>query len=394
MPYRTWVKLTVFNLLLVAVAGAVMRYKIAYSLPWVDQKNLLHAHSHFAFSGWVTAALFTIITKLLYPEKISRSGQLMFLLLCFSSYAMLASFPFVGYAAPSIFFSALTVVFSYILLYQYWKPLSRLGEAGMWIRLGLVFGAESSLGTFALAYLMKQPGVPQQIYIGSVYFFLHFQYNGWFFFSIIGILVHWLSMNGFSSHENWLKWSRWLFTIAIVPGFFLSTLWMKLDISLYLLAVIAALIQIPAFILLVRSFPIRSLVLTTQARWAWGLSLAALAIKVLLQLLSCIPALTIFAFGYRPLVIAYLHLILLGMVTLFLLGYYVQEGWLKRSKAFFVFIAGVVINEVLLIVQGLGAIGYASIGGMGRMLFFNSLLICASLLFFRLKVKGSRQKRN
>ena len=379
MLYRNWVRISIFNLLLVAVAGSVMRYKIAYALPWVDQKNLLHAHSHFAFSGWVSTALYTIITFLLYPAVKTRVTRLLFLLICIASYGMLTSFPFFGYAPLSIFFSALTVIFSYLLLYYYWKPLHLLDEAGKWIKLGLVFNAFSSVGTFALAYLMKQPGISQKLYIGSVYFFLHFQYNGWFFFSIIGILIHWLTVNKIAHDENRMKWSRWLFTAAVIPGFFLSALWMELDLRLYLLAVIAAVVQVPALVLLVRSFSIKSLRLTTQTKWAWSLSLAAVVIKILLQLLSCIPSLTIFAFGYRPLVIAYLHLVLLGMVSLFLLGYFVQQGVLKRSNAFYVFIAGVVINEVLLIAQGLGAIGYVSIGGMNQALFFNSLLIVGSI---------------
>ena len=52
-----WIRISLFSLLVVAGIGCILRYKILYSLPWVDQKHLLHAHSHFAFSGWITQAL-------------------------------------------------------------------------------------------------------------------------------------------------------------------------------------------------------------------------------------------------------------------------------------------------------------------------------------------------
>ena len=41
--------------------GVVLRYKIAWSLPIVDQKYFLHAHSHFAFAGWVSQALMALL---------------------------------------------------------------------------------------------------------------------------------------------------------------------------------------------------------------------------------------------------------------------------------------------------------------------------------------------
>ena len=51
------------NLAIVALLGVIMRYKILYPLPFVDQKKFLHAHSHFAFSGWVTLALIQSAVK-------------------------------------------------------------------------------------------------------------------------------------------------------------------------------------------------------------------------------------------------------------------------------------------------------------------------------------------
>ncbi len=53
-PEQKWIKICFINLLIVALLGVTLRYKIAFSLPFVDQKHLLHGHSHFAFAGWIT----------------------------------------------------------------------------------------------------------------------------------------------------------------------------------------------------------------------------------------------------------------------------------------------------------------------------------------------------
>ena len=54
-------KITIFNLFIVSLLGVLMRYKIAFYLPLVDQKHLQEAHSHFAFYGWVTSAIYFFI---------------------------------------------------------------------------------------------------------------------------------------------------------------------------------------------------------------------------------------------------------------------------------------------------------------------------------------------
>lgn len=380
MPYRNWVRICLFNILLVAIAGSVMRYKIAYSLPMVNQKNLLHAHSHFAFSGWVMASLYTIIVSRVFPNGAPTSYRRMFILLLGASYGMLFSFPFMGYALPSIFFSTLTIAFSYVFTLMIWRKLDLLGSAALWIRTGLICSVLSSIGTFALAYLMQQKGISQEIYIGSVYFFLHFQYNGLFFFVIAGLFFHWLSSSGIQVDKRPLLWAWRLFAVSIIPGYFLSALWMRLPFPLYMMALFAAVIQVPAFFFLIRAFPRKLLIIEPATKLAWGLSLCAVSIKILLQLLSCIPALSVYAFGYRPLVIAYLHLVLLGFVTLFILGYFFQVRWLEQHKqagTFYLFVTGVILNEILLIMQGLGAIGLVAVPYTNIVLFAVALVMVA-----------------
>src|SRR6476660_7880415 len=67
-----WIRISLFNLFIVAFLGCAMRYKIAYSLPWLPQKNVLNAHSHFAFAGWITQVLMALMVQYLARQN----GQL------------------------------------------------------------------------------------------------------------------------------------------------------------------------------------------------------------------------------------------------------------------------------------------------------------------------------
>lgn len=64
---KKWLGWGLFNLAIVAFYGVTMRYKIAFDFPFFDQKNLLHAHSHFAFSGWISQILYAGLMWISFP---------------------------------------------------------------------------------------------------------------------------------------------------------------------------------------------------------------------------------------------------------------------------------------------------------------------------------------
>jgi hypothetical protein len=51
--------------------GVLMRYKIGFDFPYFSQKNIQHAHSHFAFAGWITHALYVLMIHFVYKKKIN-----------------------------------------------------------------------------------------------------------------------------------------------------------------------------------------------------------------------------------------------------------------------------------------------------------------------------------
>lgn len=376
MRYQRWMRILLVNFLLVGIAGLVMRYKIVWSLPWVNQKNLLHAHSHFAFAGWVSLALYLAVSRCLFPNGVPRMINRLMLVQWVSSLGMLFTFPWMGYTGPSIFFSTITIFTGYAFTWVLWKHLGGLGEAGKWIKIGLVANVVSSLGTFVLAWLMQQPGLSQKWYVFSVYFFLHFQYNGWFFFTIIGLFIGTVPVTLGPEYivARWRK-QRILFSVALLPALFLSALWMNIPYFLWVAALVSAMIQMAALAYIFHA--LRSMRPNTSGIVSrlWVTALVALVTKIVLQFLSSLPGLSVFAFGYRPLVIAYLHLVLLGFVSLFLIGYFLQKGWLSEHWGVKSVWSAVIINEVILVIQGLSAIGYFAVPYANEMLLANTLFL-------------------
>jgi hypothetical protein len=389
LPFRRWAFLSLLNLCILASVGVLLRYKIIFSLPLVNQKNLLHGHSHFAFSGWVGMALFTGITWVLYRyRRIDlRRYERLFWLGQIASFGMLFTFPFMGYQAASIFFSTLSVVFSYLFVYRAWKDISAAGlplPVAQWFRAALVFLCLSTLGTFFLAWLMSQKGYSQEWYIGSVYFFLHFQYNGWFLFAILGFFYYFLSRIPYQAGCHARPQVYRLMWIAAVPAYFLSALWMRLPAWMYWMAVAAALLQLAALVYFARVLfhCVRSTraQVSVYVKWLWGLALLAFVLKIIFQALSVIPSITHFAFGFRPIVIGYLHMVLLGMVSFFLLGFFLQEKLIMHDSpmaraGIAVFITAVIINEILLMMQGVASIWMISFPHVNNLLFFVAILI-------------------
>jgi hypothetical protein len=273
--------------------------------------------------------------------------------------------------------------------------VSDLHPSKNWIIAALVFNAISTAGTFSLAYMMMSKYLPQHLYLGSVYFYLHFQYNGWFFFSCMGLFLAYL-------HRKLpeVLIPKPIFTLLVwscIPAFFLSTLWAKLPTWLYVLVVAGALGQfIGWFIFLNFLYKNRGklkAIFAPSVRILSVLLVLTISIKFLLQLGSTIPEISKFAFGFRSIVIAYLHLVLLGIITIFLITYALAMNFiqLNHRNAYFglaVFTGFVFLIEIILAIQGIASFTYTLIPYSNEL-----LLICSVALFAGLIVLYKSQDR-
>jgi len=225
---------------------------------------------------------------------------------------------------------------------------------------------------------------------------LHFQYNGWFFFACMGLLT--AKLSAYASPVI-LKRIFVLFFTAAIPAYFLSTLWMHIPLWVYVLVVAAAFAQVLAWIytigLIKKQVVVFKQSMPAIARWLLLFSAAALSIKLLLQLGSTIPSLSDLAFGFRPIVIGYLHLVLLGVISLFLLGHMLAGNFIiinrQTKTGAVIFTAGIIINEVFLMTQAVAALYYNNIP------FINQCLLLAAFIMFSgllLLVSGQGKIKN
>jgi len=400
-PIARWLKISFLNLALIALIGVIMRYKIAFAFPFLDQKHLLHGHSHFAFAGWITHTLMVLLINVI-AEKTENFNypKYRFLLYAnlFTAYGMLISFPIQGYGFWSITFSTLSIFVSYAFAVIYWRDLNRSSNpvSRQPFKAALVLNVLSSIGPFTLAFMMATKNIHQSWYLASVYYFLHFQYNGWFFFAVLGLVFS--KIEHLTFIRNRLLTIYRYFIATCIPAYFLSALWLPIPVWLYWLVVVAAAAQIKAwfsFTRLCRQHKNELLqVFHKPGRGLLLLAAFALTIKFLLQLGSTIPSLSQLAFGFRPIVIGYLHLVLLGVFSIFLIGYIISFQLVSVNKkllsGIYIFIAGVILNEILLMIQGVASLYYIATPYINEGLLATALvLFTGALWIFLITKKGN-----
>jgi hypothetical protein len=396
-----WLKFSIVNLFLVALLGMLMRYKIGFDFPFLVQKHLLHSHSHFAFAGWISHTLMVLMVYFL-KNKTSANAIPKYTwfiianLVC--SYGMLVFFVIQGYAFWSILFSTLSILVSYFFAYYFIKDLKHIkGETSKnWYKGALFFYVISSFGTFFLAYTMASKTLMFNVYLSSIYYYLHFQYNGWFLFASIGLLADYLKLNE-SENKVFNKSCRWLFVSTIVT-YVLSVLWLKIPTWLYVITIAFSVIQFVVWVnILLLISRKKGEILNQQPLFLqYFLKFAGLCLtlKFTFQLLSVIPSLSQFVFGVRSIIIAYLHLILLAIFSLFLLYYIYANKFLTLNKSIKIglifFAIGIFLNEFILAIQGMSAFGYILIPKVNTFLFGAALVLFLSMGWVALKTLTER----
>ncbi|MEQ1553871.1 MAG: hypothetical protein ABL929_06825 [Ferruginibacter sp.] len=402
--YKKWLQISFLNLFIVAVLGFLLRYKIAFYLPFIDQKNVLHSHSHFAFAGWITQTFMVLLINNLTTSEVNNVSKRYNWLLyanCITAFGMLITFFANGYNLFSNIFSALSIFVSFYFALLYWKDLNTEPQkkvSHLWIKASLVFSVISSIGVFGLVYMMVNKVMIQNWQLASVYFYLHFQYNGWFLFAGLGLLVAKLEME--KNNIINLKRTYYLFVAACVPAYLLSVLWVKLPIFIHLIVVIAVIAQLIGWAILIKVIK-QNIAFVQHHFTKFGsnlllLSAIAFTIKLVLQFGSVHPALSQLSYGFRPIIIGYLHLVLLAITSIFLIGYIVSFNLIRVTKylkiGIVIFVVGVIANEILLMVQGVAALSYHVVPhidilllGAAFMLFVGIFVIFLNTIFNTVK---------
>ncbi len=403
MPRTLWLKFSVFNFVLVALLGVIMRYKILYSLPFLEQKHLQEAHSHFAFYGWITNVLYILLVIYLSkvrPEISVRKYNILIILNLMASFAMIGTFIYGGYFWGSIAASTVSLLVSFVFAFFFVKDVKYLRETSkIWFLGGLFFAVISSAGVFNLAYMKSSGNITQDLYLASEYYFLHFQYNGFFIFACIGLLLYSLKEVGSLITEKENKLMFWLMFFGCLIGFGLSVLWLKLSMPIFALIILASLAQTYGAFMLYRivrrSWTYLILKWSAVQRFVLIFVGSAFAAKILLQLASNVPAVSQFAFGFRNVVIAYLHLVLLMCIATYLLSLVLATNYFNISKSLItglkLFLAGIFLNEFMLGLMGVFSIRYIAVPYANHFLLAFSVLILVALLMIFVSLRKRKE---
>lgn len=290
-----------------AVIGLSLRYFFVVPLPFNFQ-FVLHAHSHLMLLGWLFNGLLLLIYKQWNLEMPTNHRKL-FLGLGLCVLGMLLSFPFQGYALFSISFSSLHLWISYILLVKIWKLTKDKGLSGKLVKIGIFFFFLSTIGPYSLGPMMVNGMHDSPWYTQAIFFYLHFQYNGAFFFLMLAFIV-----------EKWLRSGRafnnntfvWMMTLGSILTWF-HTLDFSFDgIWINVLGGLGAVLQLIAGWMLFKNIS------ASKLKGFTLLILGMLAAKLTFQLFGSIPAIADAAVQNRFYLIAWLHFIFLGIFTPFI----------------------------------------------------------------------------
>lgn len=399
---KKWYQIALFNLVVLAFLGLILRYKINFPLEIFQQKNLLHAHSHFAFNGWAGFLLqVLILNEFTNDYKIStKFWDRFFLISTLINYAMIISFAWTGYSVISITLSTASLWLSYIFAYKIYKTIAAEQNnkiSILFIKASLFFLLLSSLGPYALAIIIASKSTHQYWYHNALYFFLHFQYNGWFTFAVLAFLMKKLEKN----HLFDSRYASTFFAvlaITCIPSYFFTSLWHHRPLSITVIIIATAILQTAALYFLWKLLKENMKgvfeTLPSICRWLYSLAIIAFILKVLLQFFSVHPQLGQLAFGLRPIIIGYLHLIFLAFISMYLLGLIADKEIISLNHritftGLITFAAGIIGNQILLAVQGFAAIYYLYLPKINLILFANTfVLLAGAILLFIASTKN------
>lgn len=391
-----WALKTMLLFLVVLTSGAFLRLLFFVHIPYISFKNLLHAHSHLALLGWVHMTFMVCLTgAFLHSNKeilIRYNFQLWLNLVVVT--AMFFSFLFFGYGISSIVLSSLQILLSYWFARIFIKDSNKikpenLPVSGKFVRSGLFFMILSSLGPWSLGIITANDLAGSKIYSLSIYFYLHFQYNGWFSFALFGLFFRWMENNHMVFSKTHSTRFFWLLFISCIPAYALSSLWAEPPLWVYGIAAISGALQCVALFYLFKILSevkeqLKS-ILNERLLILGSISIVCFFIKIILQLFSAIPYLALLTYRIRNYIIGYLHLVLIGCISFFLLHYLFQVYFknIRKTSGLYIFIAGFLSSELLLFLQSTFIVfGVSMHSYFYPSLFFLSCLMPLGFAFF------------
>lgn len=377
--------------ILSALYGLLIRLNFIFPIPSFTYKNFLQSHSHVAFLGWGYIATITVIihnylTDLQQKNKVYKVSLFIILI---TVTLMLISFPLSGYKVFSIVLLSVFGITSYVLSFKLLKDLKGGSVAVKFIKYGIYYYILSSFATWFLAGVLVTQG-KTDLYYNTVYFYLHFLYNGYFVFVLFGLLFKIFENQHIIISEK-VKNNFFIYlNIACVPAYALSILWSNVSVIFNVIGFAASMLQLASLVFLMTIMKS----LFSQIKWGsipkilLKFGLVAYFLKIVMQICSSFPYFVEKSLALKPfLIIGYLHLFTLAFMSVFLFLILIEFGKIEMKSSIsklgiLIFLAGVLLTETLLFSQGfLFLFGLGIIHNYNLALFIASLIVVIGLLF-------------
>ncbi|HRH70335.1 MAG TPA: hypothetical protein PLB89_12585 [Flavobacteriales bacterium] len=358
---RRWFAIALLNLAIAAIIGCVLRSIYIVEIPYVNFKPLQQAHSHVAMLGWIFLALMVFLLEDADRDAAQRRHRTLFFWAQVAVVGMLLSFPVQGYGVVSIAFTTLHLLVSYGLAAFAWKGTSRWAPAGSRRLLRIAIGMQvlSTVGVWAMAPILTSGLFGSELYYWSIQFFLHFQFNGWFWFAALALWTRWAETHGAPQLLDPFTIRLWL--VSAVLTFALAIAWSERHWPIIAINSLGVLLQLWAGWRTAKAIRHTQRMLFAKAPlWAWRCvtyALIFMALKVLIQTVVAVPPVAVIALTIRNYVIGFIHLNMLGAISMMLFAMALLRGWFGSTNLLVriglsLFTGGVLLSEAALFLQG------------------------------------------
>lgn len=304
------------------VTGSLLRFGLLRGLPaGLSIVNVRHAHSHLMYFGWVTPALMILIMTWLpkltgrrVPTKM-RWVMVATIVAALAAYVMFIQY---GYQATqiagrrlplSVMAATVNVIAWYLFAFFYYrstKQVARTRPFRFWDA-AIGFMVLASFGAWGVA-IVSRLGISDPFWSQAMtHLFLDLFSEGWFVLAILGFIstVH------SPRSDRVAHWGEQLVVIGLPVVFLLALPVGLVPAGLRAIASVGGgLVSIGLFLLIWAMWPTMKAGLST-----WQIPLAFLALKALLGLGMVLPVTARWA-QQNGLRIFYLHVLLLGFITL------------------------------------------------------------------------------
>lgn len=288
-------------------------------------RHVTHSHSHIGLLGWIYTILSSLICQYFLRETDRKPYFILFLCTQFCILGMLFSFPFGGYFLYSIIFSSLFIICTYcfsifflkrskkynFIRFSISKSVDVENDKPLSLRFvhwGIYFLILSSIGIWLLPVAIVKAGKGSDWYNSALYFFLHFQYNGWFLAVLFGLLVGEIEHKSLLNSKR-LKGALYNFVIGTIGSVTLSWVGFFNEPIMYIIG------NISGFLLLASIFELyRAYMQLEKPAFLMQMFLLLCMLKTIFMFLGSFPWIAEVVLPNREFVISYLHFTFLGVI--------------------------------------------------------------------------------